>query len=265
MTLIAMTAQAEDRLRIEVLPVYITPTGTFGSIGAARPDNFDSTRQSTNIFHEAAALRAVREAMTILRVDASDYDIVLSTAGPLSASFDYLECTYGQPDIPTQCTHPIKGAFTAEQMLTLYRSMEYESPQGEPTKRQPGTIFVMVLVMNERFPWDGGVLGRSNSITWTNFDPQDMHWSTMACSVWSHLHVSTLAHELGHCFGLDHNGAGDANFDGTDNTVDLMAASWAAFHTPRLKPSNQARVERHFRRLEEPASMSRAPLSRQQF
>ncbi|MYJ95277.1 MAG: hypothetical protein F4053_06750 [Proteobacteria bacterium] len=85
-----------------------------------------------------------------------------------------------------------------------------------------------------------------------------MHWSTMACTVWAHLLVPTAAHELGHCFGLLHNGALDVNNTSIgaaepdcEYGYDLMAEPWSPFYTPTLNPNNRARVERHFRTLEE--------------
>ena len=64
--------------------------------------------------------------------------------------------------------------------------------------------------------------------------------------------MTTIAHELGHCFGLDHNGYGDRNFDGMDGAIDLMLGN-AAPVVPMdwIKPSNQARVRHFFRDLTE--------------
>ena len=71
-------------------------------------------------------------------------------------------------------------------------------------------------------------------------------WSTMACTVWSHLNTPTIARELGQYFGLDHKGTGDANFDGSDNTIDLTYEFYTATRTVGLKASNQARAHQHF-------------------
>ena len=84
----------------------------------------------------------------------------------------------------------------------------------------------------------------------------------MACTVWAYWNIPTIAHELGHCFGLDHNGAGDANFDGVDNTIDLMSAVGSVDRPSRLKSSNHQRVLDHFGPKPAASEMSRAPMSR---
>ena len=122
---------------------------------------------------------------------------------------------------------------------------------------------MLVLVKSDRFPWNGGLMGRSVTITWAGWEPDTMHWSTMACSLWTHLHVITMAHELGHCFGLQHTGSADINYDGSDNTIDLMATNWFGGQSSLLKPSNKARINHHFRDLEEETpAMSLVPTSR---
>jgi len=85
---------------------------------------------------------------------------------------------------------------------------------------------------------------------WGGFNADTSHWTKASCAAWAHLQVNTIAHELGHCFGLDHNGAGDENFDGVDNFFDLMkAARGFSDDAHWLKPSNQQRVRHHFRDL----------------
>ena len=102
------------------------------------------------------------------------------------------------------------------------------------------------------FPWGGGSLGAAYDLSWDGFDPQNLHWSTSACTLWAHLEASTIAHELGYCFGLMHNGvSNDRNFDGSDNTVDLMITHGKFYHSMHLRPSNQVRIDHHFRDLSE--------------
>ena len=129
--------------------------------------------------------------------------------------------------------------------------------------RPQRTILLMVIMKPDNFLWGGGHLGVASSAFWGGYQADTAHWSTASCGTWSHLLVNSIAHELGHCFGLDHNGAGDSNFDGVDNSFDVMQATRYLYaDADWLKPSNQQKVRRHFRDLEEdipPVSYSLAP------
>ena len=254
---IAQGVLAQDRLKIEVVPVYVFPLGVIS--GNAGPENAISMSPG---IHGSETLVAVHEAMIRLRVQHRHYDVVLSRHSTLGT--DYLECTYAEPGVPSSCTQVTgSGPFTQEQINDLHRSLGHETLADEPTPRQPGTIRMLVVIKNESFPWDAGwVIGKSTITSWNGWDPDDMHWSTMACTAWAHLSVPTIAHELGHCFGLEHNGAGDPNFDGYDNTLDLMVAQGAVDQPVQLKVSNQIRVINHFGPKPEASSVSRAPTTR---
>ena len=114
-----------------------------------------------------------------------------------------------------------------------------ETAPGEPKMRTVERVPAIILVKTDAFAWDNGSVGNSQVLTWDTWDPEDMHWSTITCTIWAHLDVPTIAHELGQCFGLDHNGAEDGNFDGFDNSIDLIATSGSVYHTKRLKPSTR--------------------------
>lgn len=94
----------------------------------------------------------------------------------------------------------------------------------------------------------------------------EMHCSTMARDAWTHLHVPTIAHEIGSCFGLLHNDALDVNNSSLTGArpdcvleYDLIAQSLYPLYSRVLNPNNQARVERHFREQETPATLSVDP------
>ena len=265
------SAVAAERLRIEVLPVYVYPPGLYSGI---RADNFRDLAPDIVDVSKGAniAMRIVREAMTLLRIRADLYDVMLtSEARARGLSSDLIECSPAEFALPTQCSHPIVGSLTHDQLDDLHRALGYETPAGEPSKREPGTILAVVLIRSEAFPWETSLtLGSSTIVTWNGWDPDVMHWTTMACTFWGHAHVAVIAHELGHCFGLEHNGPGDPNFDGVDNTIDLMVGSWALTHPMRLKESNALRVIDQFRPVDSDgdpippirATPYRAPLSR---
>ena len=180
----------------------------------------------------------------MLGVNSDEYDLVLS-----EDQYDVLTCTQVEADeTETQCTHADAGTLTWDQMNALYRTLGYVTT--EQSWRPQGTILLLVIMKPDNFPWRGGNTGSAFSTWWGGYDPQTSHWTTASCATFAHLIVTTVAHEIGHCFGLDHNGAGDQHFDGVDISLDLMeATSSLRFDADWLKPSNQQRVRRHFRDL----------------
>lgn len=252
--LLAYGIHAQDRLSIEVVPVYILPQGAF----SAQTRDQEHVEAMMPVPADAdLAVRAVHEAMSILRVDGQQYDVFRSTDRAR-----ILECTLATPGIPSTCGSLRAGNVLSPinefGMLELWLSLGFETSQNEPSKRDPGTVLALILVKHPEFPWDGGIGGRTEVRRPIDTPVREMHWSTTTCSFWAHLHVTTIAHELGHCFGLLHNGPEDENFDGTDNTLDLMTTNGAFYHRKNLKLSNIARVIVHFRDLPEPLEASRA-------
>ena len=175
-----------------------------------------------------------------------------------------LKCSVATPTSPSQCgvIHGSNQIYPSspERMGQFWAPLGF-SPE-DPDELQPGSILALILLKSERFPWDGSLGGSSTTLSWTDTDPNVVHWTETACAFWAHLHLGAVSHKLGHCFGLLHNGARDINFDGVDSTLDLMVGGWKGYHTPRLKPSNQARVDQHFGELKEPISVSPRPMSR---
>ena len=230
-----------ERLLIELLPV---------SIQAGLSEVWTPAMDPGRAGHTAAML-AVHEAMLILGVNSSEYDVVWHP------DIHLLWCTYGTTQFISTCSFFQSGSevvLSADEMRSLPKTLGYN--------RQPkGKILLAILVKAPIFPWDGGLLGLASVSTWNGWDPQDMHWSTMSCLAWSHVDVLTIAHELGHCFGLVHNDSVYANLNGADDTIDLMAANLSRYRSDRLKPSNQERIWQNFRFLTATPFSSRAPLT----
>ena len=230
-----------ERLLIELLPVPI-----WAGLSEVWTSGIDSGRAEST-----AAMLAVHEAMLLLKVNRDEFDVVWHPDSHL------LWCTYGTTQFISTCSSFQSGSevvLSADEMRTLPQTLGYNT-------RPQGKILLAILLKTPGFPWDGGLLGRASVSTWTGWDPQDMHWSTMSCLAWSHVDVLTIAHELGHCFGLVHNDSVYANLDGADDTIDLMAANVSRYRSDRLKPSNQERIWQNFRFLGATPFSSQAPLT----
>ena len=65
---------------------------------------------------------------------------------------------------------------------------------------------------------------------WT-LDRSEHHWTNSSCRAWTIPKLTTVAHELGQCFGLDHNE------DSGDMKLDLMHSTESAYFD-WLKDSN---------------------------
>ena len=79
------------------------------------------------------------------------------------------------------------------------------------------------------------------------------HWKNSSCRAWSILKLTIVAHELGHCFGLDHNE------DTDDINFDLMHSTEFAYFD-WLEDSNREIVQHHFRELSAEGSTTLVPM-----
>ena len=143
LTASAQAALASDRLRIELLPVYIVPDDA--------ENEFDVIADATLATHEAFV--ATRRAIAALGVLPDEYDLVLS-----EHPHEVLTCTRIEPDgSDTQCTHESVGSLAADQMSSLYRTLGYVT--AETWWRPQETILLMVIMKPDSFLWSGGPHG----------------------------------------------------------------------------------------------------------
>ena len=183
---VAHGAIAQDRLRIEVVPVLIFPEGFPGG---------DYDIGKAPVFLESAPLVAVHEALDLLQWGGfrpSTVEVVHF------GDIEILTCTYAQPNLSSTCTHYGRDQplpFSLDQMDSLYTSLGHETPRDEPTPRDPGTVRILIILKSDHFPWNSGstVLGKASVTSWNGWNPEDMHWSTMACTAWAYLDVPTIA------------------------------------------------------------------------
>lgn len=228
--LIGRTALAsEDRLRIELLPVDVIRAGSpFGAPSGPNDDALDR------------AFVTIREALSVLSVKSEEYDLVLSLASREKFICAPAIAGGAGPD----CTHHRIGRITPEKLSNLVLELGHN----RSASQYQGTILLIVLLLPDDFAWGNALYGSNSWWVWGGFDPGKLHWSTTSCSIWVNSWKLNIAHELGHCFGLYHGGGNDPNFDGKDNSMDIMSLG-AHFYIGHLRPSNRKRIRHHFRRL----------------
>ena len=262
---VSVHGNANERLRIEVLPVYVlsgvpgmdgtmsstttatcipvsacsSGTSTISSDGAAATTELERAILST---HEVMA--TVHRAMGLLGVLPSEFELVLH-----EREYEALACSVAEPgsgDVLCRPGRDMMGFATGSDVNASSRIHEALGYENETA----GTVLLLPLVKPNEFPWPGTTVTGGSAEVRAYTVPMvtlDYRWQNTACTAWAHATLAILAHELGHCFGLDHNGPGDTNFDGVDNSYDLMMAALNFLYSPlRLKPSNRARVRVHF-------------------
>ena len=240
---------APDRLRIELLPVYVVPNGgpptletnmAGDSLSSPKLDMAGDTtwpplRESFVLTHEA---------MGVLGVGADEYDLVLAKDEHLT-----MQCTAGvPPTTPSVCDPEWPNN---PQANGIFLHLPHFPPAEFDSRNRPaGTVLLMVLVLPDRFAlWAHHGSGGRASYPYNVLSDRD-HWTQSQCVVWAFPDLRLVAHEVGHCFGLDHNRYGDRNFDGVDSSLDVMQAGSGTYYTVDwLRPSNQARVRHFFRDL----------------
>ncbi len=245
-------AFAQDRLQISLVPVWIYAEDAAGELRRAPEQASDEAEEM------------MHEALSILGVRATEYELRVAP----EHQHQTLRCTqtlagHGHPP---ECLHPYDQPndwiLTQDQIADLPYVMT-----GTRRNRasDQGNIEYFILLAPRDFAWGSTHYGMNAWWSWSGFAPEDLHWSTTSCQIWSNAWLYNVAHELGHCFGLYHgdaNGGHDPNFDGEDNSMDLMSTG-AHFYVTRLRPSNRNRVRHHFRSLDEELSNTRnaAPIS----
>ncbi|MCZ0951693.1 MAG: hypothetical protein OXQ89_19135 [Rhodospirillaceae bacterium] len=218
----AASVQAQDRLEIEIVPVWVMEI-----YGQAEPPPMAIPK----------ALSTVHEALAILGVQPNEYNI------SVSERTEYLECSRKTMLWEQECDHYPHGTLRTD-------TQSWSDFVRALPRSGAGKIILWMFIRPTSWPWDGvrGIASRTVKVhEGVVYD----HWSRRECRVLSIDTLNVIAHELGHCFLLDHNE------DDMDYSIDLMQAYSSDYDW--LKDSNKAIVRHYFRQKEpDPASSLRA-------
>ncbi|MCY4129166.1 MAG: hypothetical protein OXG15_08000 [Gammaproteobacteria bacterium] len=228
---IVLPLDAQDRVLIEVLPIEIHKVSTIDGEDAIPPS---PTKLNS-------AMQQTHEALALLGVAPTHYNLVLSDMDPI-----VLRCTMASGDLDDrhECeSDAIDNVLDDMSDLMIRLGFVRNEPHHQ------GTVLLGLILLPDDFYWAHSSFGTNNWWSWVGWDPEDLHWTTTSCSVWSISWLHIVAHELGHCFGLWHL-ENDWNYDG-DDRLDLMTSHSEGGNLTInwLKPSNVNRIQQHFRDL----------------
>ena len=232
------TAHELDRLQVTLVPVWVYVDEGEDSL----------IRAQDTALNESIVL--MHQALNILGVKGDEYDLVVAP----SDSHQTLLCTQtlAGGENPPQCIHPHDGPYGSLSELQILNLVYTMTGVWRNQFSDQGRVEYFVLLLPDNFTWGSTYYGVNQWWSWNGFDPEDLHWSTTSCQIWSNAWLYNIAHEMGHCFGLYHgtsDGSSDPNYDGADNSMDLMSIG-AHFYVQNLRKSNKARVRHHFRVLD---------------
>ena len=210
-----------ERLEIEIVPVFVESAGGepfFGPFESAYFEAFINTHR----------------AMELLGVEPWEYNIRLSSEEETLYCERATVLSMGQA-----CRHDVIGEI-ADWMnfpRDLALHSDYLNANVRTLSDVLGTVRLYLVIRPYEWAWIG-IAGSAVGNVEQLWAP-DHHWTNTFCWAWTVDETIFIAHELGHCFGLQHN-----EDDGT-NEFDLMYK----MPTPLLdylKESNRTVVQQHF-------------------
>ena len=231
-------AQERPRLLVEVLPMYVTlgdPPGPVNyNIRILPPRKWPPLRETFAMTHEA---------MNMLGVAEHEYDIERSPLGRLT-----MRCLGTKPNAFLSNCDPNWPNVDRDDAAAP--SDRFPPPELPLSERPTGTMLLIVLVLPLEFEFNvGNYRGQAQHRIASD---GHYHWAKSRCVTWSVPSPNVIAHELGHCAGLDHNG--------DDEVFDLMRVGTGASTRPNhLNPSNQQHIREFFRDMPEVATPKSAP------
>ena len=201
---------ASDRLEIEIVPILVLE------------ENSDLLSALSSLDLQVARMfSTVHEAMQLLGLGFSNYTLIYGD------HVHFLLCDEATLYFEQTCSHGDLG--TISDLSRFVVDLHDDEPP------PIGTVQLNILILADRLAWSG-ILGVAWRWWWN--EGRQHHWTTSACRAWGLHSVSVVAHELGHCFWLQHNE------DDPDFGLDLMTSHYS--HYGWVKESNKEIVQDHF-------------------
>ena len=101
-----------------------------------------------------------------------------------------------------------------------------------------GRAVLYAVHLPDGFAWAGSRSGGDDAF----YRYRDDRWYDVECRAWALADTTAIAHELGHCFGLEDNGEG---FETATGRLDLMRSDYG--NEDWLNAANRARMAAFFR------------------
>lgn len=235
---VSFDSSAGERLQVNLVPIVVLETGV-AHASVTDPGAFGDQLETLEP-QLTTMFSSVREAMLVLGVEPDEYDLNLGNM------VHFLICDEAMTLAEQSCHHSELGRLSELPDFVNELYEQWYAPQR--------TIQFHVVILGGGVAWRG-ILGKAWRWRWED-DWSTHHWTNTACRAWALHSIPVIAHELGHCFALDHNE------DDPDFGLDLMVSHYSHYHW--LKDSNKEVVRHHFRHpndVEELSYAHGAPLS----
>ena len=225
----ALSASEQERMKIEVIVLEVfdsANTVAFSEITWDRLDEIpDRDSQHANVLGD------VHWALDVLHAGPGNYHVISEWPSEITYLVT-LVCDKATLHHEQRC-----WSWTLNETIADWENFIYDAYGQEPAPA--GTVRLHVLNLPDGFPWKG-LRGAAWWAYWGS--ASDRRWNTSSCVAWAIYDPTIIAHELGHCFGLDHNEEDIGDFD-----LDLMykGANAGTFGT-WLKNSNIDKVRQFF-------------------
>ena len=210
--------QAEDRLNISVIPVYVL-VGT-----SAQTDEDYDVQWDYMVADEPETLVTVHMALKLLGVHPDEYAVSWD-----ATKAETVKCFPPNTLLPFSCEHELMG------LISDWPRFAIDLHEHVPMSK----LELHVLIFpSKHFAWNNEQFGTAATWNWA-LDRTEHHWTYTSCRAWAVHDLIVVTHELGHCFGLIHNE------EDSDINLDLMHSYRTLYDW--LKDSNANIVQHHFR------------------
>ena len=232
----SLAAISQERFELEVVPFYVILTDGGDDATETVLEDFDAIHAALARVHEALGILGVPVQMIDVKVS-STVEIFLCTNFLITYQFSACETDKIGPGVFNYSTSTVtvNGVTTTTSTPPLMDRLGYWRDRTSDY----GTGVIGIFIG----PDELSLLPRHLGLTTTFWTGADKHFRNTACSAWSVNSLIVIAHELGHCFGLEHNDV----YGMSDPRRDLMIAKIGIETALWLKPLNRDVIAQYFR------------------